>query len=220
MPAYSRDWGEAGAREVLAEAARAALIEIPTSITFGLFAEVLRTSQAAVAAVPDVVRCVVVRTAKEKRRLVGFLGPYESGERGTADPSRWSAGKDLSWEPLRLERVCEVKYDHMQGDRFRHAAVFQRWRPDKPPSDCRYDQLEVAAPSELATAGSGDVLAGLLGSLLATRVVQLEVERAIGAPALRACGAPVRDAPGDHRRGEHQGDQREGEEREQHGVAA
>src|SRR3546814_7985997 len=49
--------------------------------------------------------------------------------------SRWSAGKDLSWEPLRLERVCEVKYDHMQGDRFRHAAVFQRWRPDKPPSD-------------------------------------------------------------------------------------
>ena len=48
--------------------------------------------------------------------------------------SRWSAGKDLSWEPLRIERVCEVKYDHMQGDRFRHAAVFQRWRPDKPPS--------------------------------------------------------------------------------------
>ena len=50
--------------------------------------------------------------------------------------SRWSAGKDLSWEPLRVERVCEVKYDHMQGDRFRHAAVFQRWRPDKPPADC------------------------------------------------------------------------------------
>ena len=48
--------------------------------------------------------------------------------------SRWSAGKDLSWEPLRIERVCEVKYDHMQGDRFRHAAVFQRWRPDKPPA--------------------------------------------------------------------------------------
>ena len=51
--------------------------------------------------------------------------------------SRWSAGKDLSWEPLRIERVCEVKYDHMQGSRFRHAAVFQRWRPDKRPSDCR-----------------------------------------------------------------------------------
>jgi ATP-dependent DNA ligase len=64
--------------------------------------------------------------------------------------SRWSAGKDLSWEPLRIERVCEVKYDHMQGDRFRHAAVFQRWRPDKPPKDCRYDQLEVTTPYELA----------------------------------------------------------------------
>ena len=47
--------------------------------------------------------------------------------------SRWSAGKDLSWEPLRIERVCEVKYDHLQGDRFRHAAIFLRWRPDKPP---------------------------------------------------------------------------------------
>jgi ATP-dependent DNA ligase len=64
--------------------------------------------------------------------------------------SRWSAGKDLSWEPLRVERVCEVKYDHMQGDRFRHAAVFQRWRPDKPPADCTYDQLEVTTPYELA----------------------------------------------------------------------
>jgi ATP-dependent DNA ligase len=63
--------------------------------------------------------------------------------------SRWSAGKDLSWEPLRIERVCEVKYDHLQGDRFRHAAVFQRWRPDKLPADCRYDQLEVTAPYEL-----------------------------------------------------------------------
>jgi ATP-dependent DNA ligase len=63
--------------------------------------------------------------------------------------SRWSAGKDLSWEPLRIERVCEVKYDHMQGDRFRHAAVFLRWRPDKPPQDCRFDQLEVVKPYEL-----------------------------------------------------------------------
>jgi ATP-dependent DNA ligase len=63
--------------------------------------------------------------------------------------SRWSAGKDLSWEPLRIERVCEVKYDHMQGDRFRHGAVFLRWRPDKPPADCRYDQLEVTKPYEL-----------------------------------------------------------------------
>jgi len=63
--------------------------------------------------------------------------------------SRWSAGKDLSWEPLRVERVCEVQYDHLQGDRFRHAAVFQRWRPDKRPRDCRYDQLEVTRPYEL-----------------------------------------------------------------------
>ena len=63
--------------------------------------------------------------------------------------SRWSAGKDLSWEPLRIERVCEVKYDHLQGNRFRHAAIFLRWRPDKPPSDCRYDQLEVIKPYEL-----------------------------------------------------------------------
>jgi ATP-dependent DNA ligase len=63
--------------------------------------------------------------------------------------SRWSAGKDLSWEPLRIERVCEVKYDHMQGDRFRHAAIFQRWRPDKRPADCTYDQLDVTTPYEL-----------------------------------------------------------------------
>ena len=63
--------------------------------------------------------------------------------------SRWSGGKDLSWEPLRPERVCEVKYDHLQGDRFRHATHFLRWRPDKPPPDCRYDQLEVATPFEL-----------------------------------------------------------------------
>ena len=76
-------------------------------------------------------------------------------EAGAADSrmpgaqSRWSAGKDMSWEPLRIERVCEVKYDHMQGDRFRHAAVFLRWRPDKQPRDCRYDQLEVTKPYEL-----------------------------------------------------------------------
>jgi ATP-dependent DNA ligase len=64
--------------------------------------------------------------------------------------SRWSAGKDLSWEPLRPERVCEVKYDHLQGDRFRHAAVFLRWRPDCSPDDCTYEQLEVTPPYELA----------------------------------------------------------------------
>ncbi|HSN20937.1 MAG TPA: ATP-dependent DNA ligase [Usitatibacter sp.] len=63
--------------------------------------------------------------------------------------SRWSAGKDLSWEALRIERVCEVRYDHLQGDRFRHAAIFVRWRPDKPPGECRYDQLEVTTAYEL-----------------------------------------------------------------------
>jgi ATP-dependent DNA ligase len=64
--------------------------------------------------------------------------------------SRWSGGKDLSWEPLKPERVAEVKYDHLQGDRFRHATTFLRWRPDKPAADCRYDQLETTTPFELA----------------------------------------------------------------------
>jgi ATP-dependent DNA ligase len=64
--------------------------------------------------------------------------------------SRWSGGKDLSWEPLRIDRVCEVKYDHLQGDRFRHATIFQRWRPDKRPEECTYEQLEVTTPFELA----------------------------------------------------------------------
>jgi ATP-dependent DNA ligase len=71
------------------------------------------------------------------------------GTRMPGGQSRWSAGKDLSWEPLRIERVCEVKYDHLQGDRFRHGAVFLRWRPDRQPADCRYDQLDVTAPYEL-----------------------------------------------------------------------
>jgi ATP-dependent DNA ligase len=71
------------------------------------------------------------------------------GHRMPGGQSRWSAGKDLSWEPLRIERVCEVKYDHLQGDRFRHAATFLRWRPDKPPEECRYDQLEVTPAFEL-----------------------------------------------------------------------
>jgi len=64
--------------------------------------------------------------------------------------SRWNRGKDLSWEPLRPERVCEVAYDHLQGDRFRHATTFLRWRPDKAPSECRYDQLEETPAVELA----------------------------------------------------------------------
>jgi len=71
------------------------------------------------------------------------------GGRMPGGQSRWSAGKDLSWEPLRPSRVCEVKYDHMEGDRFRHPPVFLRWRPDKKPKDCRYDQLEVTPAYEL-----------------------------------------------------------------------
>jgi len=71
------------------------------------------------------------------------------GQRLPGATSRWNRGKDLSWEPLRPERVCEVAYDHMQGTRFRHAAQFVRWRPDKRPKDCRYDQLDVTPPYEL-----------------------------------------------------------------------
>ena len=106
-------------------------------------------------------------TMAERRRLAQELGPLranalvshpwrewagalEGGTRMPGASSRWSQGKDLSWEPLRIERVCEVKYDHLQGTRFRHAAVFMRWRPDKRPADCRYDQLEVTPPAELA----------------------------------------------------------------------
>ncbi|MDQ6679501.1 MAG: ATP-dependent DNA ligase [Pseudomonadota bacterium] len=77
------------------------------------------------------------------------MGDAEASQRMPGATSRWSAGKDLTWEPLRPERVCEVKYDHLQGDRFRHATTFLRWRTDKPPADCRYDQLEVAVPYEL-----------------------------------------------------------------------
>jgi len=72
-----------------------------------------------------------------------------AGGRMPGGQSRWSAGKDLSWEPLRIERVCEVKFDHLQGSRFRHAATFLRWRADKRPRDCRYDQLAVTPPYEL-----------------------------------------------------------------------
>ena len=74
----------------------------------------------------------------------------EKTQRLPGATSRWNRGKDLSWEPLRPERVVEVAYDHMQGDRFRHGAQFVRWRPDKRPDDCRYDQLEVTPAYELA----------------------------------------------------------------------
>jgi len=107
----------------------------------------------------------------EKRgELVEFLKPYrkhalkdhpwkswaeqgpeaeEVGRRMPGGQSRWSQGKDLSWEPLRPELVVEVAYDHMQGDRFRHIAQFRRWRLDKKPSECTYAQLEVVPPQEL-----------------------------------------------------------------------
>ncbi len=62
--------------------------------------------------------------------------------------SRWNAKKDLSWEPLRPELVCEVAYDHLQGDRFRHATTFRRWRTDRTPESCRYDQMEVVVPHD------------------------------------------------------------------------
>ena len=65
-------------------------------------------------------------------------------------PSRWNAKKDMSWEPLRADRVVEVAYEHMQGHRFRHATRMLRWRDDKSPTECTYDQLEVVAPYELA----------------------------------------------------------------------
>ena len=109
-------------------------------------------------------------TNATRKKLVTELGPLreraldehpwrdwaesqdEAGAKSQRRPgatSRWNRGKDLSWEPLRPERVCEVAYDHMQGSRFRHAAQFLRWRPDKRPQDCRYDQLEVTPAYEL-----------------------------------------------------------------------
>jgi ATP-dependent DNA ligase len=73
-----------------------------------------------------------------------------SGQRLPGATSRWNRGKDLSWEPLRIELVCEVAYDHLQGDRFRHGTTFRRWRHDKSPEACRYDQLEITPPFEIS----------------------------------------------------------------------
>lgn len=111
--------------------------------------------------------CASFPMAKRKE-LVEFLQPYrenavdghpwkawaewqpdEGAKRKPGGQSRWSAGKDLSWEPLRPELVVEVAYDHMQGTRFRHTAQFRRWRTDKRPRDCTFEQLEVVAPQEL-----------------------------------------------------------------------
>jgi ATP-dependent DNA ligase len=105
-------------------------------------------------------------TDKKRSELVEFLAPYRrnalddhpwkhwaellsDGHRIPGAQSRWSHGKDLSWEPLRPELVVQVAYDHMQGNRFRHTAQFRRWRSDKKPSDCTYAQLEVVPPQEL-----------------------------------------------------------------------
>jgi ATP-dependent DNA ligase len=105
-------------------------------------------------------------TQEKRRELAEFLAPYRkdalvnhpwsgwaelgAGEqRMPGGQSRWSQGKDLSWEPLRAELVVEVAYEHMQGSRFRHMAQFRRWRTDKKPSDCTYAQLEVVPAQEL-----------------------------------------------------------------------
>ncbi len=80
-------------------------------------------------------------TAKRKRELVTELAPYETGERGSAEPSRWTAGRDLQWVALRPELVVEVTFDHTSGGRIRHGAKVQRWRDDKDPAHCTIDQL-------------------------------------------------------------------------------
>lgn len=86
-----------------------------------------------------------------KNAAVGHVWISEGAPEGRVPggPSRWNAGKDLSWEPLRPELVAEVAYDHLQDDRFRHATSFVRWRPDRDPSSCTYDQLDTPVPTEL-----------------------------------------------------------------------
>jgi ATP-dependent DNA ligase len=81
-------------------------------------------------------------TAKEKRELVDFLAPYETGERGSGEPSRWTQGRELEWVALRPELVVEVTFDHVSDGRIRHGTKVQRWRDDKAPEACTLDQLE------------------------------------------------------------------------------
>jgi ATP-dependent DNA ligase len=81
-------------------------------------------------------------SAKEKRELPARLAPYETGERGSGGPSRWSAGRDLEWIGLRPELVVEVTFDHVSDNRIRHGAKVQRWREDKAPEACTTDQLD------------------------------------------------------------------------------
>jgi ATP-dependent DNA ligase len=81
-------------------------------------------------------------TAKAKHELVGFFAPYETGERGSADPSRWSADRNLEWVALRPELVVEIDFDHVSAGRIRHGSKLKRWREDKPARECTIDQLE------------------------------------------------------------------------------
>ena len=80
-------------------------------------------------------------SAKEKRELPAKLKPYETGERGMGDPSRWANDRELEWIELRPELVVEVTFDHTSNDRIRHGAKIARWREDKPPTECLTDQL-------------------------------------------------------------------------------
>ena len=80
--------------------------------------------------------------AEEKRALVARLAPYETGERGHGDPSRWKSEKDLEWISLRPELVVEVTFDHASGGRIRHGTKILRWREDKAPTDCRLEQMQ------------------------------------------------------------------------------
>ena len=80
--------------------------------------------------------------AKQKRDLVETLAPYETGDRGSAEPSRWSADRDLEWVALRPELVIEVSFDHVSAGRIRHGAKILRWRDDKPASECTLEQLD------------------------------------------------------------------------------
>lgn len=80
--------------------------------------------------------------AKEKRELVDVLAPYETGERGTGEPSRWNNERELAWVKLRPELVVEVTFDHVSDGRIRHGAKVQRWRDDKAPAECTTDQLD------------------------------------------------------------------------------
>jgi ATP-dependent DNA ligase len=81
--------------------------------------------------------------AKQKRELLGLLEPYRTHERGSGEPSRWKSDEELVWEGLRPELVCEVAFDHITGQRIRHGAKFLRWRDDKEPTECTFEQLRL-----------------------------------------------------------------------------